>query len=141
MNTPVFPVELKQQLSSVSHWIFGSSTIAIDPQTSKFIGAVTKFDNETYGYVCIEDIECEACSGAACSGFRDSFENKWIHEEPDFFDPSSMYMYESEIVYECGPARAFDDGAGGTWKDLTVKCGWDGNWTPLSTLPTCNCNA
>ena len=117
--------------------MFGSDGISIDPQTFKLASVMPDFDNDTYGYICIEDIECGVCAGGACSGFKDAYEAQWV--DFDFFDNSTtaVYMYDSELVYECGAAREFDDGAGGTQPDVTLECQWDETWSPVSSLPLC----
>lgn len=36
-----------------------------------------EFDEEKYGYGCIEEAKCIQCSGAECSGMEETWKEKW----------------------------------------------------------------
>ena len=106
----------------------------MDPQTVAIFDV--DYDPDTkYGFICIEDIECEVCGGAACSGFQGQFEDKWRSDNVTFYEENVEYKFESSITYECPAAHGFEDGS----TEVTIDCRWNGTWTPVDSLPDCLC--
>ncbi len=44
---------------------------------TKFGKLTFNFDKEKYGYACIENVQCEYCSGADCGSKKGDFINTW----------------------------------------------------------------
>ncbi len=56
-----------------------------------------------------------------------------------YYESGYKYLYDAEIIYECGDARQFyDDTNDVLHPSQSVTCGWDGLWSETKLMP-CQC--
>ena len=79
--------------------------------------------------ICVYDIACKDHIPEPRSTVNQEFTPE---DEPKQY-------YNTEVMYECGIARAFKVGTNGIQETQNFTCGWDGNWTDFGELLPCHC--
>ena len=96
-----------------------------------------------YSTACVESLECFKCNDLTedCDTTFKEERVAELQKEETLLVSSQSWAYETELEYHCAPARAFNDSNGNILHNVTIGCGWDGNWTDSAVFPPCVCES